>query len=198
MVGECPGGTFVLRSGAKTGDAIVVTGYLGDSAAGLDLLEGKASESDTERRSELIEAHLAPEPRCDQGMYLAGNFEVHSMIDVSDGLAGDLAHICERSKLGARLHADRIPISGALEGFCRARGIDPLKYALAGGEDYELLFTLSPRELERLISQWPEEFEVPLSHIGEMDGAVEGIHLVSRDGSERPLGVRSFEHFGKP
>ncbi len=195
MIGECPGGTFVLRSGAKAGDAIVVTGSLGDSAAGLDLLEGKLSDSDTERRSELIEAHLAPEPRCEQGKYLAENFEIHAMIDLSDGLAGDLAHICESSKLGARVHADKLPVSKTLADFCWNSGVNPLQYALSGGEDYELLFTLAPRELKRLMSEWPEEFDVPLVHIGEMDKAVTGIHLVATDGSGRPLDVRSFEHF---
>lgn len=195
MIGECPAGTFVLRSGAKAADAIVVTGYLGDSAAGLELLEGKISDSDAERRTGLIEAHLAPEPRCEQGKYLAENFEIHSMIDLSDGLAGDLAHICESSKLGARIHADKIPVSKTLAGFCQDSGIDPLKYALSGGEDYELLFTLAPREVERLMSEWPEEFDVPLFHIGEIDKAVRGIHLVTKDGNEQPLDVRSFEHF---
>jgi thiamine-monophosphate kinase len=197
MIGECSGGKFLLRSGAKAGDAIVVTGYLGDSAAGLDLLEGKVSEPDTERRSELIEAHLAPEPRCEQGMYLAENFDIHSMIDISDGLAGDMMHICESSMLGARLYADKIPISETLNKFCRSAGIDPLKYALSGGEDYELLFTLAPSELEQLMGQWPEEFEVPLFSIGEVDKNFEGIRLVSEEGNEQPLDVRSFDHFTK-
>ena len=196
MTGECPSGKCILRAGAKSGDAVVVTGYLGDSAAGLDLLGGKVTEPDTERRSELVEAHLAPEPRCEQGRFLAENFDIHSMIDISDGLAGDLSHICESSKLGARIHADKIPLSEALAGFCRGAGIDPLKYALSGGEDYELLFTLSPPELERLMKNWPEEFETPLFQIGEIDKTVKGIHLVSKDGDERPLDARSFEHFG--
>lgn len=197
MIGDCPSGKFVLRSGAKRGDALVVTGYLGDSAAGLDVLNGKLSEADTERRNELIEAHLAPEPRCEQGSHLAENFAIHSMIDISDGLAGDLAHICDSSKLGARLRADKVPLSATLREFCSGAGIDPLTYALGGGEDYELLFTLAPAELENLMEQWPEEFEVPLFHIGEMDKAIKGIHLVSEDGSERPLTEHSFEHFKK-
>jgi thiamine-monophosphate kinase len=197
MIGDCPSGKFLLRSGAKKGDAIVVTGYLGDSSAGLQLLEGRVSESDTERRNELIEAHLAPEPRCEQGMFLIEHFDVHSMIDLSDGLAGDLAHICESSRLGARIHAGKVPVSGALEGFCRSKGIDPLNYALTGGEDYELLFTLTPRELDNLKDQWPEEFEVPLFHIGEMDNSIKGISLVQEDGSEHPLDAQSFDHFKK-
>ncbi len=197
MLGECPKGKFILRSGAKSGDALLVTGCLGDSAAGLALLSGKASEPDVERRSQLIEAHLAPEPRCAQGMFLAENFGVHSMIDISDGLAGDLAHICESSKLGARIRADKIPVSETLKQFCKSARIDPLEYALAGGEDYELLFTLSPKETERLLQAWPEEFEVPLAQIGKMDKAVRGIRLTSEDGAERSLDVRSYEHFKK-
>lgn len=197
MIGECPKGKFVPRSGAKTGDAIVVTGYLGDSAAGLDLLNKKVAEPDTERRSVLMEAHLAPEPRCAQGAFLAENFKIHSMIDISDGLAGDLRHICDSSKLGARIRADKIPVSETLKQFCYGARIDPLTYALAGGEDYELLFTLAPKELERLTQQWPEEFEVPLAQIGEMDKALRGAHIISENGDERPLDEHSFEHFGK-
>jgi len=197
MMGECPSGKFVLRSGAKSGDAIAVTGYLGESAAGLDLLEGRETEPDIERRSELVEAHIAPEPRTEQGIYLAENFELHSMIDISDGFAGDLKHICEESKLGARVWADKIPISETLAEFCRGARVDPLDYALVGGEDYELLFTLSPKELDRLMLEWPEEFDVPVFRVGEMDKSADGILLVSKDGSEQPLEMDSFEHFGK-
>jgi thiamine-monophosphate kinase len=197
MIGDCPKGKYVLRSGAKSGDTIVVTGHLGNSAAGLDLVSGKKSEPDAERRSELIEAHLAPEPRCAQGIFLAENFEIHSMMDVSDGLAGDLAHICERSKLGARIRADKIPVSETLKAFCRSAALDPLKYALAGGEDYELLFTLAPAELERLLSRWSDMFEIPLTHIGEMDASVRGIRIVTAGGRERPLDAQSYEHFKK-
>lgn len=196
MIGDCPRGKFVLRSGAKAGDAIAVTGFLGDSAAGLDLLEGARTEPDTERRSELVEAHLLPEPRIEQGQYLAENFKIHSMIDISDGFSGDLGHICKQSKLGARIWADKVPVSDTLAEFCRGARVDPLDYALSGGEDYELLFTLSASELERLTLEWPEEFDVPLFHIGEMDKAVDGILLLSEDGAERPLEAGSFEHFG--
>lgn len=196
MTGECPSAKYVLRSGAKAGDAIVVTGFLGDSAAGLDLLSGKAAEPDAERRSTLAEAHLAPEPRCEQGAYLCENFDIRSMIDISDGLAGDLAHICESSRLGARIQAGSIPLSKALREFCRNAGRDPLKYALGGGEDYELLFTLAPHEFERLAKEWPNEFELPLSRIGEMDKAFKGIRIVE-NGRERPLDSHSFDHFRK-
>jgi thiamine-monophosphate kinase len=196
MTGECPRGKYALRSGAKAGDAIVVTGYLGDSAAGLDLLSGKAIERDTERRSALAEAHLAPEPRCEQGAFLCENFDIHSMIDISDGLAGDLAHICESSRLGARIQAGNIPLSRALQEFCDSAGRDPLKYALEGGEDYELLFTLAPKEFERLANEWSEQFDLPLARIGEISDAFEGIHIV-QDGGERPLDARSFDHFRK-
>ncbi len=197
MVGDCPRGKFVTRSGAKAGDLVVVTGYLGDSAAGLDLLNGKFEEPDTERRSRIVERHLAPEPRCEQGRFLAENFDINAMIDISDGLAGDLGHICEASKLGARLRSDWIPVSNPLREFSESAGIDPLTYALAGGEDYELLFTLAPKEFERLEELWPEEFELPLFQIGEMDKSLGGIYLVYPDGSERLVDSKSFEHFRK-
>jgi thiamine-monophosphate kinase len=197
MIGDCPKGKYVLRSGARAGDAIVVTGFLGNSAAGLDILKGEKSEPDTERRSELVEAHLLPEPRTEEGLYLAENFKIHSMIDISDGFAGDMPHICESSKLGARIWVDKIPISETLAEFCHGARVDPLEYALAGGEDYELLLTLPKSELKNLMLEWPEEFDVPLFHIGEMDKSVDGILLLSEDGAEQPLDVRSFEHFGR-
>lgn len=197
MIGEPPpNGKYVLRSGAKSGDIIAVTGTLGDSAAGLQLLSGKLSENDVERRSQLIEAHLAPEPRLREGLFLNEHFELHSMIDISDGLAGDLGHICEMSKVGARIRAEKIPVSMTLNDVCRDAGLDPPKYALSGGEDYELLFTLTPEEFVRLKDRWPDEFDIPLTHIGEIDASIEGIHVISPDGKERPLDVHSFEHFG--
>jgi thiamine-monophosphate kinase len=195
MIGECFGGKYLLRSDAKAGDAIVVTGFLGNSSAGFDILEGKIAGPGTERRNELIEAHLAPEPRTEEGSHLAENYRIHSMIDISDGLAGDLGHVCRASGLGARIWADKIPISEALADCCRGAGVDPLDYALSGGEDYELLFTLAPDELERLMLEWPEEFDVPLFHIGEMDDGAKHILLLSEDGSERPLDATSFDHF---
>jgi thiamine-monophosphate kinase len=194
MLGESPNGKFVLRSGAKAGDIIAVTGFLGDSAAGLDLLNGKLSETDTERRNALIEAHLAPEPRSREGLFLNENFQLHSMIDVSDGLAGDLGHICEMSKVGARIWSSQIPLSDPLRDLCRNAGRDPLEYALSGGEDYELLFTLKPGEFTRMEQRWKEKFDIPLSSIGEVDTSIEGIRIVSPKGEE-PLKVHSFDHF---
>ena len=197
MLGESPNGSYVLRSGAKPGDVIAVTGTLGDSAAGLDLLNEKISDDNTERRSCLIEAHLAPEPRTREGLFLNEQFRLHSMIDISDGLAGDLAHICESSKLGARIRSEQIPVSDSLQAVCRESSLSPAQYALAGGEDYELLFTLAPDEYSRLEEMWAGVFDIPLTRIGEMVSAVEGILLVEPDGRERPLDARSFDHFRK-
>jgi thiamine-monophosphate kinase len=196
MLGEPPNGKYVLRSGAKPGDIIAVTGTLGDSAAGLQLLSGKLAENDVERRSQLIEAHLAPEPRLREGLFLNEHFDLHSMIDISDGLAGDLGHVCEMSKVGARIRAETIPVSMTLNDVSRDAGLDPLEYALSGGEDYELLFTLAPDEFDRLQDRWPDEFDIPLTHIGEIDGSIQGIHVISLDGKERPLDIHSFDHFG--
>lgn len=198
MLGDCPTGRFILRSGAKTGDAIVVTGTLGDSAAGLHLLTGRLTETDTECRSRLVEAHIAPEPRSRESLFLTENFNLHAMIDISDGLAGDLGHICERSNVGARIRVEAIPISTPLRDLCGRAGVDPLSYALAGGEDYELLFTLDPKEFELLKTGWPDEFDTPISQIGEIADDLKGIRIVSPDGGERPLDIRSHDHFAKP
>jgi thiamine-monophosphate kinase len=84
-----------------------------------------------------------------------------------------------------------------LRELCRSAGIDPLVYALTGGEDYELLFTLSPPEFSRLRERWADEFDEPLSQIGEITGASQEVHIVSPDGIEQPVNVRSFDHFAQ-
>ncbi len=144
IVGEVPSGKAVTRSGAKPGDWIFVTGNLGGSITG---------------------HHLDFTPRVHEALALREACPLNSMIDVSDGLIADLYHILEESKVGARLNGVSIPISTAA-----ASAIDddrtPLEHALGDGEDFELLFTVSPEDGQRLVSNNP--LEIPLSHIGEI------------------------------
>ncbi|MFO1022954.1 MAG: thiamine-phosphate kinase [Planctomycetales bacterium] len=152
----------VLRSGAQPGDWIMVTGDFGGS---------------------LLGKHLNFTPRVREALLLQQEVKLHAMQDVSDGLSADLYHILEESRAGARLFADRIPISqGAVQSAVDGR--TPLEHALGDGEDFELLFTLSPKEGEKLLRNPP--FDTPLTHIGEITSDPRAL-LVRPDGTEVPL-----------
>ncbi len=129
-----------LRSGAKVGDKIYVTAPLGDSGAGLHaLLRGESSEL----AKELIYAHHNPRAHLTEGVSLGSLPQVGAMMDISDGLASDLRHILRASNCSAIIDTERIPMSENLLNYCKEESLDPLRFALEGGEDYCLLFTAS-------------------------------------------------------
>lgn len=144
VLGECPVGSSLKRSGAKVGDQICVTGNLGASAAGLDGILNRR-----ETVCELLDAHLKPLPRICEGMSLreAG---VHSCMDISDGVASDLRHICEASGVSAEVDMNLLPISPATSAYAEKYGRPVAELALEGGEDYELLFTADEAALAKL------------------------------------------------
>ncbi len=177
----------VRRSGAKSGDAIFVSGTLGDAAAGLRLIEKGGIRGVVKPVRPLVEAFLDPAPRLKLGAWLAGKGLASAMIDLSDGLSVDLAHICRESGVGAEVESARIPVSEALTRFAR----DPLDLALNGGEDFELLFTVRPAKtgaVEALASRFA------LTRIGSIT-AGRTIRLVGADGKKTPLRAGGFEHF---
>ena len=148
----------VLRSGACVGDILIVTGELGASAAGLIALENGGAGP-----QRLMHKHLRPEPRVDSGR-AAARFGAHAMIDLSDGLASDLRHLCEKSGVGCRVDLDLLPIAGDTREYVSAVGRDPEILAVTGGEDYELLIA-TPEEVVKSLAA---ESEVPITVIGEM------------------------------
>ncbi|MFH1147574.1 MAG: thiamine-phosphate kinase, partial [Pseudomonadota bacterium] len=148
VIGQGQKDSTVFRSGAKEGDLIFVSGYLGDSAAGLELLQRGYSKNGAYGR--LVKAHLDPVPQLPLGQYLSQNHLASAMIDLSDGLATDLAHIGEESGIGAEVYADRIPTSRACRKFSEVSGSSPTAWALTGGEDYGLLFTVPAKKAEEL------------------------------------------------
>lgn len=150
LLGEVEQGVMAARSGARVGDAIMVTGSLGDSSAGLKILK-KGDKMERGYKS-LIKRHLAPTPRINEGRLLATRRLATSMIDISDGLLSDLSHILKESGVGAELFLDKIPISGALRSYSAREKTSPLKFALSGGEDYELLFTASSRSVQKIVN----------------------------------------------
>ena len=177
----------VTRSGARPGDGIFVSGTLGDAAGGLRLLEKGGIHGVVKAVEPLLKAFLDPAPRLALGALLARRRLAAAMIDLSDGLSVDLAHVCEESGVGAEVETARVPISEALTKL----GKDPLDLALNGGEDFELLFTVRPRNLaavERLSSRFR------LSRIGRITTG-RGIALVGPGKKRRPLRPGGFEHF---
>ena len=181
--------TPVTRSGARPGDAIFVSGTLGDAAGGLRLLEKGGINGVVKPVRPLVRAFLDPEPRLKLGALLARRRLASAMIDLSDGLSVDLRHICEESGAGAEVEAARIPISPALARFAR----DPLDMALNGGEDFELLFTVRPAN-EAAVERLAKAYR--LCRIGRMT-AGRAIRLVGEGNKKTPLRPRGFEHFSE-
>lgn len=195
LLGEVEPEYLLLRSGAKVGDGVLVTGYVGDSAAGLTLLLAPAANCDKAYAKRVLEAHLTPTPRLKEGRVIAKSGMATAMIDVSDGALGDLGHICERSGVGARVWVERLPISDAARTTAMAVEKDPLKWALGGGEDYELLFTTPPERAEELAALVCEETGTPVSVIGEIVPAEEGIKVVRESGESLSLEREGWDHF---
>jgi thiamine-monophosphate kinase len=179
--------TFVGRGGARPGDRIFVSGTLGDAAQGLQLLEKGFRPGKDRAAGRLLKAFLDPEPRLELGAFLARRKLASALIDVSDGLSVDLAHICEESGVGASVELGRIPVSKEL----RRSSKRPLDLALNGGEDFELLFTVRPRNVARLGRVGKR---LKITAIGRIT-AGRKILAVDPAGKKKPLQVRGYEHF---
>ena len=179
----------VYRSGARPGDHLYVSGWPGESAAGLAVLERGG------RSGPAGERPLRPEPRLALGAALARRGLATAMLDVSDGLLQDLGHLLRASAVAAEVWAERIPLSPALQEAARAVSRDPLDFALAGGEDYELLFTAPPDRAAE-VAEAAEASAVPVARIGRVvPGA--GLRLLEQ-GRPRPFPQRTgFDHFAE-
>jgi thiamine-monophosphate kinase len=184
---------LLCRDGARPGDRIFSTGFLGDSKAGLHLILNDFS-ADSKQLQSLLKAHLVPEPHLREGRFLARQSGVHAAIDTSDGLSSDLGHIAEESQVGARIYADQIPISQNLKDFCRQFDFNPVEVALAGGEDYTLLCTISPDTADEIARAFQKEFNRPLFAIGEIRDTQQ-LELVAPDGKTTPITPTGWDHF---
>lgn len=190
--GELKSGRAVLRAGAKPGDLLFVTGALGGASAGLKLLENGILLETAEHvwQKELLLRQLAPEPRVTEGEIIGRAQTVTSMIDLSDGLSSDLLHICRESNVGAEIFADRLPLDENLKKMIGSPA-ERFDLALNGGEDFELLFTVSPHRFSAA-KQTLEAFDV--HHIGLINGKPGSVELIA-DGAARPLRAAGFRHF---
>lgn len=198
-------GRALLRSGAHVGDAIYVTGTLGDSLAGLALANERAGRNrrssriaslPPQQRKFLLGRHLRPDARVAVGRWLVQERFATSAIDLSDGLSGDIRHLCEESRVGAEIDTASLPLSPAGVAYAKATGSDPVQMALAGGEDYELLFTI-PHAKHGRLERAARHKGWRLTRIGTIKPARFGIHVRSAKGL-RPLPVTSYRHFQSP
>ncbi|MBI4332536.1 MAG: thiamine-phosphate kinase [Chloroflexi bacterium] len=189
LSGEMPedGDRIMTRSAARPGETIAVTGFLGSSAAGLRMvqqplpMEGAAA-------AYLRQAHFKPQPRVAEGQEMA-RAGVRCAIDVSDGLIGDLTHICEMSRVGARIVSDRVPVHPFVKAAFPGEYLD---LALSGGEDYELLFTAG----ETVLAQLRKAVHIPLTAIGEITGNHPGqVVLVDHEGKSVARSKTGWDHF---
>ena len=174
----------VLRSGARAGQELWVTGYLGTAAAAVDAwLRGE--EPDFTARA----AFARPRPRTREALWLAERSLPAAMLDLSDGIAGDAGHIAAASGVRVVVEAAALPVAGAA-----AAAADPVRLAAAGGEDYELCFTASPGTVEEAREAFEERFGIPLTRVGRVE-AGEGVVVV--DGRGEPMELKGFQHWGE-
>ena len=195
VVGEVPRGKALRRSGARPGDQVFVSGWLGRSALGLQILKSRARgkggiaplASGAKEIEASLRAHLYPEPRCELGSFLQRTRLASALMDISDGLSTDLTRLCDASGVGAEIRAEQVP------GPEISQPAKSLELALHGGEDYELLFTVPARKAAQL----PGRFQgIPLRRIGEIKRS-RNLILICRDGAKVPLVAAGYDHFSK-
>lgn len=191
LIGEVEEGRAVRRSGAKPGDAILVTGYPGQSAAGLHLL----LESLTSEDHPLVKAYNKPSHRAWEGRAVCLAGCATAMIDTSDGFLGDLGHICEESRVGALLRQEKFPVNGELLEAARKLKKEPWEFFLGDSDDYQLIITCGPKDVERIRSVIARTYDGPVTEVGEIRPAEQGIRLVLADGTEQTPSAKGWNHF---
>lgn len=197
VIGEAERNQILYRTGATPGDTVYVSGPLGSAAAGLALfqkvkLEGTHPEQWLQWQ-DLLDAHLNPQPLVKLGQHLALSGCVTSMQDVSDGLATDLAHICHESGTGSVLYADRLPALSVIDSAALFLEKDKLDLLLKGGEDYQLLFTVSPGREKELEARLLNELNHQIYPVGTITKG-QGVVLEKSDGSRCDITFQGYEH----
>lgn len=198
-IGEVAPDKFVKRSGAKPNDLICVSGELGGAFLGLTLLEREkrifeetGAQPDLEGQAYIVGRLLKPEARKDIIEELAeADVMPTSMMDISDGLSSDLLHICKQSEVGCVLYEDKLPMNDEMKEFAYKLQVDPTACALSGGEDYELLFTVSQAEYDKI------KVNPGISIIGYVTEAAEGTHIITRGGNRHELVAQGWNHLKK-
>lgn len=189
-LGELPAGTALRRSGARAGDLVLVSGTIGDGALGLEAARGQLDRLEPDHRAYLAGRYHLPQPRLALGQRLRGL--ARAAIDISDGLAADLGHLCRASGCAAEVEAELVPLSEAARAVL---GPAPERLAgiLTGGDDYELLFA-APAEAGADLAALAAELALPLTPIGHFtEGA--GVRLLDRNGAPLDLAAGGYRHF---
>ncbi|PIE43963.1 MAG: thiamine-phosphate kinase [Gammaproteobacteria bacterium] len=181
-----------LRCMAQTGDIVCVTGTIGDSAAGLQVLLDNLAQTALTKR--LVAAHHLPQPQIKQGQWLAEQSSVHAMMDISDGIASDLQHILDASKKSAKVELNQLPISNDLVAAARTYGWNRYRLAAGGGEDYQLLITVRSDAMKQLNTGFIEVFNSPLYPIGTIHPGPGKITWQKKGHKIKNL-IEGFNHF---
>ncbi|MEO1513815.1 MAG: thiamine-phosphate kinase [Bacteroidota bacterium] len=198
-IGQVTPEKVVYRNTAKQGDLICVTGNLGAAYLGLQILEREKQiylstpgvQPDLEEQQYLVGRQLKPEARKDMiELFEKAQLVPTSMIDISDGLASELFHICSQSGVGAFVEESGVPIHNEAELMAIKFRLDPITCALSGGEDYELLFTVDPKDLEKV------KYLPDIYIMGEIVAAEDGLRLHTKGGNLHPLQAQGWQHFG--
>jgi thiamine-monophosphate kinase len=196
LIGEVEKDKIILRSGAKPGDALLVTGYPGQAAAGLELLKRFPSEKGIQNHP-LVLSYNTPSHRAREGKAIASTGWANAMIDTSDGFLGDLGHICKTSGVGALLFQEKLPISADLAEAAKQLNLDPHEIFLQDSDDYELIFTCPQDKAEKVCSAIAAVSDVPVAAIGEITEEAGAIKLILTDGTRQSLSPSGWDHFVK-
>jgi len=190
LTGHADEDKLLRRSGCQPGDALMVTGELGASAAGLLALEAGKQE----HFPEAVRAHVHPEPRLAAGRALARAGIATAAIDISDGLASDAARLAEESRVGVSVSLASVPVAESCREVCRALGKDPLGLALHGGEDHELLFTVRADRVQEAMEILRDQAGIAAAQVGGIVEKERGLLALKPDGTTVPLG-EGWNHF---
>jgi thiamine-monophosphate kinase len=195
LIGKVESNKVLRRSGAKAGDVILVTGYPGQAATGLKILLENLDKSDV-LKDPLVVAYNRPSHRAKEGREVALSGLATAMIDTSDGLLGDLGHICESSGVGAEIFRNKLPISQPMRNLINPQGWDIFETIVGDSDDYELIITCSPENMVRIKGVIAEVSNVPVTEIGIITGQ-EGIKIITPDGVRHPVRPAGWDHFKK-
>jgi thiamine-monophosphate kinase len=189
-LGESRKGKILYRSGGRPGDLLYVTGKLGQSAAGLNLLQNGCIRPRGGPQKEALLSHRKPEPRCETGLWLAQCGFVRCMMDLSDGFSTDLPRMCSESGVGAEIDVSRLPV------FSKSSlwNCNPVDLALNGGEDFELLFAVPKKKALLFEKSYPNKFP-KITCVGEMTSASNSLWLHDAGKNRRPMLEQGFDHF---
>lgn len=195
LLGEVQRERITPRSGVKPGDLFCVTGHLGGARAGMEVLRKRHLGRPMSGHFEAaVEKFLRPVPRVREAAAMGDAAAIHAAIDISDGLSSEVHHLCRMSRAGARIESTSVPIHPETDAIARLCEEEGLSFALSGGEDFELLFTVATRDAETVARAVQAATGTPVSVIGEAVPPQEGVRI-RRDGAWHPLESSGYEHF---